>query len=230
MKRSFLIAILWFICYNMYMKYVIDNREYTVNIIRKNNKNTYLRVKKDNVIEVTTSYFATNKQIIKLIRNNEQAIIRMQEKLQKREERQEGFYYLGKLYQIILVPTFEEMEWTDNQIFVNKMETLNKWLVKETKRTFEERLNIIYPLFQEDIPYPTLKIRKMTSRWGVCNRVKKTVTLNSELIKYGIEQIDYVIVHELSHFVHFDHSKAFWETVVKYCPNYKRIRKSLKEG
>lgn len=210
------------------MKYVIDNQEYMVNIIRKNNKNTYLRVKKDNVIEVTTSYFATNKQILKLIQNNEQAIIRMQKKLEQRIEKQDSFYYLGKPYQIIIVPTFEEIEWTENQIFVNKIETLNKWLAKETKRLFHERLDSIYPLFEENIPYPMLKIRKMTSRWGVCNRIKKTVTLNSELMKYGIAQIDYVIVHELSHFVHFDHSREFWATVSKYCPNYKNIRKSLK--
>lgn len=210
------------------MKYIIDNQEYMVNIIRKNNKNTYLRVKKDNIIEVTTSYFATNRQILKLIQNNKQAIVRMQKKLEQRIERQDSFYYLGKPYQIIIVPTFEEIEWTENQIFVNKMETLNKWLIKETKRLFQERLDCLYPLFEEDIPYPTLKIRKMTSRWGVCNRVKNTVTLNSELMKYGIAQIDYVIVHELSHFVHFDHSKEFWTTVIKYCPNYKSIRKSLK--
>ena len=210
------------------MKYVIDSKEYIVNIIRKNNKNTYLRVKKGNIIEVTNSYFVTNRQILKLIQNNEQAIIRMQKKLDQRIEKQDSFYYLGKPYQIILVPTFEEIEWTENQVFVNKMETLNKWLAKETKRLFQERLDKIYPLFQEKIPYPILKIRKMTSRWGVCNRVKKTVTLNSELMKYGIDQIDYVIVHELSHFVHFDHSKEFWTTVSKYCPNYKNIRKSLK--
>lgn len=212
------------------MKYVIDNQEYTVHIIRKNNKNTYLRVKQGDVIEVTTSYFVTNNQILKLIQKNEQAIIRMHKKLEHRIEKQESFYYLGKPYQIIIVPTFDEIEWTDNQIFVNKMETLNKWLAKETKKIFQERLDLIYPLFQEKIPYPILKIRKMTSRWGVCNRVKKTVTLNSELMKYGISQIDYVIVHELSHFVHFDHSKEFWSTVAKYCPNYKIIRKSLKEG
>lgn len=212
------------------MKYVIDNQEYSIHIVRKNNKNTYLRVKKDHVIEVTTSYFTTNKQILKLIQNNERAITRMHQKMEKRIEKQESFYYLGKSYQIILVPVLEEIEWADSQIFVNKMETLNKWLEKETKKIFQERLDKIYPLFQEHIPYPTLKIRKMTSRWGVCNRVKKTVTLNSELMKYGIAQIDYVMIHELSHFVHFDHSKEFWLTVSKYCPNYKTIRKSLKEG
>ena len=61
------------------------------------------------------------------------------------------------------------------------------------------------------------------------NRVKHSVTLNSELIKYNIRCLDYVIVHELSHVIHFDHSKNFWSLVSKYCNNYKAIKKELKE-
>ncbi len=67
----------------------------------------------------------------------------------------------------------------------------------------------------------------MKTRWGVCNRASNTVTLNTNLIKYDISKLDYVIIHELSHFIHFNHSKAFWLTVSKYCPNYKIIRKEL---
>ena len=69
----------------------------------------------------------------------------------------------------------------------------------------------------------------MKTRWGVCNRKNITVTLNLELIKYDLNKVDYVIVHELSHFVHFNHSKNFWNTVSKYCPKYKQIKKELKE-
>ena len=82
--------------------------------------------------------------------------------------------------------------------------------------------------FDENIPYPILKIRTMKTRWGVCNRKVKSVTLNFNLVKYDYYCLDYVIVHELSHFVHFDHSKEFWNTVSKYYPNYKIIQKKLK--
>lgn len=69
----------------------------------------------------------------------------------------------------------------------------------------------------------------MKTRWGVCNRKDNSVTLNSELIRYEADKLDYVIIHELSHFVHFNHSKNFWNLVSKYCPNYKQARKDLKE-
>ena len=69
----------------------------------------------------------------------------------------------------------------------------------------------------------------MTTRWGVCNIRDNSVTLNTKLIEYDIEKLDYVIIHELSHFIHFNHSKSFWNQVEKYTPNYKQIRKELKD-
>ena len=94
---------------------------------------------------------------------------------------------------------------------------------------FKERLDYSYHVFLESIPYPKLKIRTMKTRWGVCNKRDNSVTLNSKLIEYNIEALDYVIIHELSHFVHFNHSKEFWMLVSKYNPNYKQIKKYLKE-
>ena len=97
------------------------------------------------------------------------------------------------------------------------------------KRIFSERLEYNYNLFDEDIPFPKLKIRSMKTRWGVCNKRDNSITLNSKLIRYSIHEIDYVIIHELSHFVHFDHSKEFWETVRMYMPDYKKSVLILKE-
>ena len=74
-----------------------------------------------------------------------------------------------------------------------------------------------------------IMIRKMTSRWGVCNIKNHNVTLNYHLCKYDICCLDYVIVHELSHFIHPNHSREFWNLVGKYYPKYKECRKMLKE-
>ena len=69
----------------------------------------------------------------------------------------------------------------------------------------------------------------MKTRWGVCNRSNNTITLNSELLKKEITLLDYVIVHEMCHFKHPNHSKDFWNEVSKYYPYYKLARKKLKE-
>ena len=86
-----------------------------------------------------------------------------------------------------------------------------------------------YDKFNESIPYFTLRFRNMKTRWGVCNRKSKTITLNTNLINYDLSCLDYVIVHEISHLVEFNHSSNFWKVVEKYYPDYKIIRKILKD-
>lgn len=209
------------------MKYKIQNKEYLVVIEKKQNKNTYIRVKDDCTIYVTTSYFTTKKQIENLLDKNVDALEKMIKKVENKQIKNEMFYYLGQPYEVIYMPT--KLEFSGNRLFVKDAETLQKWLKKETKQIFEEHLNIWYDRFEENIPFPKLKIRKMKTRWGVCNRRDNSVTLNSELIKYETDKLDYVIIHELSHFIHFNHSKEFWNLVSKYCPEYKEMRKALKE-
>ena len=99
---------------------------------------------------------------------------------------------------------------------------------KKIESIFKEHLEYWYNVFEEYIPSPNLKIRKMKSRWGVCNTKNKNVTLNYELYRWDIKCLDYVIVHELSHFIHPNHSSSFWKLVSKYCPNYKEIRKEMR--
>ena len=117
---------------------------------------------------------------------------------------------------------------SSNDLYVSSEKYLDNWIKKETRKIFLKRLDYIYKLFEEKIPYPALRIRSMKTRWGVCNRRDNSVTLNLELIKKDPEYLNYVIVHELSHFVHFDHSKEFWTTVEKYYPEYKKYRDMLK--
>ncbi len=215
--------------YNLSMKYEIDGIEYEVILVKKNNKNTYIRIKEDGKIYITTNYLVSKSYIKQLLDNNYLTIKKMLEKNKIKQEKNNSFYFLGKKYDIIIVPTFD-IDITEDKIFVKSKDYLNKWLKKQIEKIYQERLNYIYNLYREKIPYPKLKIRKMSTRWGVCNRSNNTITLNSELIKYGLKQIDYVIIHELSHFIYFDHSKNFWLQVSKYCPNYKEVRKTLKEG
>ena len=210
------------------MKYIIDNVEYEVVIQKKNNKNTYIRVKDDLRIYVTTNYFVTKSMIKKILDNNYDYISKNLKKQRIKQEKNNEFYYLGEKYDIIFFDS-KKIEIMNNRIYVKDEATLNRWLKKEIKRIFSEKLAIIYNEFEEDIPYPNLRIRHMTTRWGVCNKKSITVTLNSELIRYSLDKLDYVIIHELSHLIHFNHSKEFWVLVSKYCPRYKEIRKELKD-
>jgi len=210
------------------MQYTIDNKEYEVVIIKKNNKNTYIRVKEDLKIYVTTNIFSSKSYVKKLLDNNTESIKKMIEQQNKQIKKKEYFYYLGEKYEAF-IDDVEGIKFLDDAIFVESEKYLNKWLDKKIKEIFKERLDYNYNRYEEKIPYPKLKIRNMKTRWGVCNIRDNSVTLNSKLIEYDIEKLDYVIIHELSHFIHFNHSKSFWNQVEKYTPNYKKIRKELKD-
>lgn len=212
------------------MHFLIDDIEYNVIIEKKNNKNLYIRVDKDLNIKVSSPFLYTKKMIMSILKDNEKSVIRMIKNQKKKNEnkKEERYNLLGNklnvLYNDVKRPMF-----TDNTLIVKDEKMLDSWFKKEAKKVFKYYLDEAYYVFDEDIPYPKLKIRSMKTRWGVCNRRDNSVTLNLELIKKDKKYLNYVIVHELSHFVHFDHSKAFWKTVNKYCPEYKLVRKELKE-
>ena len=69
----------------------------------------------------------------------------------------------------------------------------------------------------------------MKTRWGVCNIISHTITLNLELMKRDISYLDYVIIHEMSHLIYGDHSSRFWALVEANMPNYKKYRDEMKE-
>ncbi len=212
----------------MKFQYKIGGEKYDVEVIRKNNKNTYIKVKDDLTIYVTTNYLATKRYIKGLLDNEIDFLKKSIMRVKKRKEVDGEFYYLGEKYDIMLVQC-NSVTISDGKIYVKSLNMLERWVKSETLRIFTERLLFNYKIFEENIPFPKLKIRSMKTRWGVCNKRDDSVTLNSKLIRYSIREIDYVIIHELSHFVHFDHSREFWKTVSYYMPDYKKAVKVLKE-
>ena len=145
----------------------------------------------------------------------------------KKKENNDGFFYLGKRYDVVYVDS-NDIIFGEEKVFINKNLDIDKWYKRQAKRYFLERFYLMYSKFSKKVPYPDLKIRKMTSRWGVCNTRLKTITLNLELIKRDTKYLDYVIIHELSHLVHPDHSAGFWRLVGENCPDYKKIVKEMK--
>ena len=211
------------------MIFSIDNEDYNIIINRKNNKNTYLKIDDELNIVINTNYFTTKRKLKEIMNENYDSIYKMLEKKKKEVNSKKEFKMLGKQYNIIFDNKDKNVMIFENNIITPNQKKLDKWYKDTMKSKFLERLEYNYNKFDENIPFPSLKIREMKTRWGVCNIKTKTITLNSLLFRENIEKIDYVIIHELSHLIHFNHSKSFWNLVSKYCSNYKEIRKSLKE-
>lgn len=211
------------------MQITIDGITYDVIIEKKHNKNTYLRVKEDLNIYVTTSYLMPNYLIKKFVEDNIPFIKKQLDKMGKRIDKKEKNYILGEEINIVVDKSIKKTSFDGTNLYVKNKSEVEKWYKKATKQIFEKHLKDVYNRFTVDIPFPKLCIRKMTTRWGVNNSRLKKVTLNSELIYKDPKYLDYVIVHELAHFIHHNHGKGFWKLVEENEPNYKRLRKELQE-
>ena len=212
------------------MIFTYNNKDYEVVIEKKRqNRNTYIRVKKDLKIHVTTNYFTSTRSIEKLIKENDKRICEMIDAQEVKAKNNNGFFYLGKKYVVIYNKENKKVEFIGDKVYVPEDFEPDKWYKKEAKKIFQERLNYNYENYTRKIPYPSLRIRKMTTRWGVCNIKTHIITLNLELMKRDICYLDYVIIHELAHLIHGDHSRAFWRVVEENMPEYKKYRDEMKE-
>lgn len=210
------------------MEYLLDNHVLNVLILRKPNKNIYMRFKDQNTILVTCSRFVSEKEILRILNKNQDSLLKMYLKKVKEEEKDSFFWYLGKSYTRVFDGVSKDPFFEKDCLFVKDEKTLDKFYHNECLRIFQSEINRIVPYFK-NIPKFSLKIRKMKTRWGVNNLSNKTITLNSDLLKKNIDLLDYVIIHELCHFYEANHSVNFWAHVSEYYPHYKEARRRLRE-
>ena len=210
------------------MQVVLDNKNIDVIIEHKQNKNLYIRVTDNLELLVTCNKRVSEKEILDIIEKNNKSLIKMYNKKLKELDNNSFFYYLGKPYTIIYNKDVKKYYIEEDCIIVKDEKMLNKFYAEECARIFTEEIEKYKPVFNY-LPKFSLRVRKMKTRWGVCNRGNNTVTLNSELLKKEVRLIDYVIVHELSHFKEANHSERFWHEVSLRYPNYKDARKELNE-
>ena len=210
------------------MNFTYNNKNYPIIINYKNNKNLYIKVDDDFNIRINSPYLYPKLLIKKIVKENYKSIAKMiDEKERKKSVNNNSNKLFGKKINV----TYSNVKgpiYNCYDLIVRDDVMLNNWYKSVSQQIFEEELKTIYEKFEEKIPYPKLKIRKMKTRWGVCNKKDDSITLNLDLVKEDKIYLDYVIVHELSHFIHFNHSKSFWLLVNKYVPNYKEIRKEMR--
>ncbi len=207
----------------------INNQPIEVVIVHKKIKNIYFRFKNDLKLYVSCNLLVNQNQIIKMIKENEKSIYKMYLQMLKKSNDQKIFAILGDEYIVNIDSSLKKVFIEGNKIYGKSLLDIEKYYLIEAKKFITVRFNRCANLFTY-LPECKLTFRKMTSRWGVCNTKLKKITINTELYRYDVSLIDYVIIHELCHLFVPNHSPKFWNEVSKYYPHYKSARKLLKGG
>jgi predicted metal-dependent hydrolase len=104
----------------------------------------------------------------------------------------------------------------------------NNWWQKTSKQYYLERLDDLYPIVQKhDVQRPDVKVVKMQTLWGSCSRKLTKINLNYFLLKAPPPCIEYVILHELTHFIYPRHDKNFLDFLSVHMPDWRERTKLL---
>lgn len=156
----------------------------------------------------------------------------------------EKFLYFGRLYQLkvkksklIIDPRlnftqgqFEAVipeHFTDNQRERKLRGLFFDWYIKTGIRKVEKKAEFIARKL--NVKFNKIKLKKVSSRWGSCS-AKGNLNLNWKLVMAPHAVVNYVLIHEMCHLLHPNHSKKFWRSVSGLEPNYKQCKSWIKRN
>ena len=119
----------------------------------------------------------------------------------------------------------------DTDDLPRRQKLFDAWIDAQCRTVFTAVMQETAALFS-DLPAPTasLRIRTMVSRWGTCHTQKHIITMNRRLIEAPRCCIRYVLIHELTHFFHADHSRAFYALMEQKCPDWRACKELLEQS
>ena len=213
---------------------------------KKGLKNINLRIKPDLTVNVSAAPEIELERIEQFVTSQGAFIIRALEKYTRAAENaKKGFadgdllLCLGRPYSLVMkaepgYPISGEIR--DGRIYASApdVETaqrvVTRLLNERLKAYIVETLPRIHQLVEPlGVPVPEVRLKCMTSCWGSCMPAKNRVAFSTALHEYPTEAIDYVILHELAHFLYQNHSKDFYAVIERFMPDWKQRRNMLKD-
>ncbi len=208
-------------------------------ICKKNVKRLRISYNQSSILVITQPYCVKDIDVIKVVESNIEWILNHKPFKPIPHETYNDFdiyLLLGKEYKLrINYSNHESVMKTNNELIIytatqqNIEKLLDKYRYDLAEVVYNEMLYRCFETMKQELRiYPKLTIKKSKSRWGCCYPKKNEIMLNLTLIHAPIQLIEYVIYHELTHFVHQNHSSAFHETLKKYVPDEQEKRRTLK--
>lgn len=229
----------------MKITFMHKNRQISFNIIYRKRKTMSLEIKPDGTINILAPNGLDKSFIISKVNEKSEWIIKKLDELeeknvkmqQKHYEDGDIFLYLGKEYKLKIIEDISLVGYKVNiegEFLIVRVTANNKDLIKnvlkswygdETLRLAKERIDYYKSYFNDNVT--EIKIKDQKTRWASCT-YKNEILFNLRCAMAPIEIIDYIVVHEMCHMEHRNHSKNFYLAIERILPDYKNRIKWLK--
>lgn len=207
-------------------------------IIRSRRRSISLVITREPALVIRAPFRVSEDYIQDLVNRKMTWIQKKLEEMAKRPKQNkqyingEEFLFLGKLYRLQITDNLKNIQVLDKLYLPQKKlpkarKHIVAWYKKQANEIIVKRTKVLAEKF--DFNPSSIRISGAMRRWGSCNS-KRRINFSWRLVMTPPEVIDYVIIHELSHLVHLNHSKSFWAKVKAVLPDYKDRIKWLKQN
>lgn len=215
----------------------LNEKIYPIKVLFTNNRNVYFEKKNNIFILKINKLTSLDSLYLKEFMEKSIKSFLTKKDLPSMEinENEKYFYYLGKKIFYELNNDLILFNINDEIIQLRKTKSakpskiiwnfLNEKLLLILDELVVKNILLIYPKLKKY----ELKVLNKKSAWGTNYVNKALITFSKYLILFNINIIEYVVIHELVHFLHQNHSKKFWEKINLFCLNYKEKIKALNE-
>jgi len=211
-------------------------------VIRSTRKKTmHIVIERDGTVSVQVPESIEDDRILEILKTKEYEIhkklLYWRELNKEQIERQfvsgQSFLYLGKNYNLHIVEdqkrnlVFKDSKFILSNKATNPRDSFVQFYKKQARLKIDERL-AIYQKAVRKLP-GKVEIRELPTRWASCTP-DGNIYFNWRCIMAPVVVLDYLIIHELVHLEHPNHSRAFWDKVSAVCPNYQEHETWLKRN
>lgn len=225
----------------------LGDRTVVYELTRKPVKNVNIRVRADGSVGVSAGRWVTVAQIEEILQGRAAFLLRaletfaaMEDKRPKHTDYADGsiVYLLGQPHRVVLSQAEKNGVRREGEVLhlslkepdniplrVRTMESFLKAQCLEAATAF---CQVWQPKMAPlGIPFPQIRVRSMTSRWGTCKPTAGQVTFARQLVEAPPDCMEYVVCHELVHFLHPNHSQAFYACLEGFLPDWRARRERL---
>ncbi len=226
------------------MEFEYNGRTFTYSIERKKMKTIRVRVMEDTTIHVSAPHAAPESLIRSFLLEKADELAQIIDKVTARNAAAPDYsdgssvLWLGKPITLRLHDTPRPSVLADDVLHIfarNPQEAktaVRQWMITECLTLYKEINHEVYETFRQNgynVPLAHIQIKEMVSRWGSCTASTGRISMNFRLLQYPKGCIYGVFFHEYAHFLHQDHSEAFYRVLLDVYPEYRTWDAILKK-